>query len=256
MPQASQGRSIRLDPIQSSDPHIHTLSQQLISLCKPYGINLTNEIATTLVLHLSYVEQVNQYINLTRITSPETGLILHILDSLLLAQFIPDHVKTLLDMGSGPGYPGVPLGLYRALDTTLVDSVNKKVLFDTAVIKQLNLRSFSAIHARLEELPHLTDRFDCVVCRALASLPVLVEYASPLLRMDGYLVVAKGDPEKTEVLRGDKAASICGLTRISINSFSLPKELGHRTVFAFKKIGSSDIRLPRAIGLARKQPLA
>lgn len=255
MSQPSQVRSIQLQPIQSSDGDVVSLARQLIHLSKPFGLDLSEQLACTLVMHLLYVEQVNSYINLTRINDRESGLTLHILDSLLLARFIPSDAKSLLDMGSGPGYPGIPLSQYLSLSTTLVDSVNKKILFDRAVIVQMELHEVTALHARLEELPHLVNRFDCVVCRALASLPILIEYASPLVSMGGSLVVAKGAPDESEVSKGEAAAELCGFTFDSTSSFELPNGLGHRTVIVFKKVRSARIHLPRAIGMARKQPL-
>ena len=120
-------RSITLDPIESSSQFIDGLVSKLSSYCSSFGLPVDEQALCQCVLHLLYVEQVNHYINLTRITDLDEALILHILDSLLFLPFIPEGSSRLLDMGSGPGYPGLPLSLCSGIETTLLDSVTKKM---------------------------------------------------------------------------------------------------------------------------------
>lgn len=250
-------RSITLDPIESSSQFIDGLVSKLSSYCSSFGLPVDEQALCQCVLHLLYVEQVNHYINLTRITDLDEALILHILDSLLFLPFIPEGSSRLLDMGSGPGYPGLPLNLCSGIETTLLDSVSKKMNAVHAITDIMGLSCITCVSDRLETYAKCaTGQFDVVTARALASLPVLVEYARPFLKLGGTLLVSKGLPDDSEIASGLKSASICGFEFVEKCEYDLPNDLGHRVILSFKASAKPKLKLPRQNGVARKSPLA
>lgn len=257
MSDSSAKRSITLDSIDPHSDSIDRLIAKLSSYLPSFGLEVDEEDLRLCILHLLYVEQINHYINLTRITDIEDALILHILDSLLFLLFVPDGSTRLLDMGSGSGYPGLPIHVCSRVETTLLDSVSKKMKAVQAIADCIGLPHVSCVSDRLETYAmDKSGQFDVVTARALASLPVLVEYARPFLRVGGMLLVSKGVPEDSEILSGLKAASVCGFELVDRQEFELPSNLGHREIFSFKVSSKPKIKLPRQNGLARKCPLA
>ena len=245
------GRPIVLEKLEYTDRQIKVLSEKLLDICAGFNISLSSQQAQDCLLHLLYVEQINSYINLTRITDLDEAIVLHLLDSLLLARYF-DY----LDMGTGAGFPGVPLAIATGAKGTFIDSVGKKVNAVNAIIKKLQLDRAAAVHTRIEEYAvRNREVFDIVVARALASMPILIEYAAPFLSKHGHLVISKGNPEDDELSSAQEAASICGLQLVQNDSFDLPSGLGHREVFIFERVSNPSISLPRPNGMARKNPL-
>lgn len=247
-------RSIVLDPIDCR--LVDELTDRLIGLCADVELGIDRDHLETCVCHLLYVEQVNRYINLTRITDLDDALVLHILDSLLLLPSIPVSSRRILDMGTGAGYPGIPLASCSSFDLTLLDSVGKKVNACNAFIRQLNINNAVAYHDRIETFP-LSHRsyFDCVIARALASMPVLLEYARPFLHIGGHVILAKGLPDSLEIDDGLHAADLLGFAPVDHVSYELPEGLGLRSVFTFDVVAESSVKLPRPNGEARRKPL-
>ena len=235
------------------------LVEQLIDELSQFGISLMQEQARTLVSYLGLVIEKNKVMNLTRITNLSEAVTLHLVDSLLpLASdaLQVDQGSRILDMGTGAGFPGVPVAVVTGAQALLVDSVRKKTDAVSEFAVALGLGNVSTRHARLEELAReLAFSQDVVFARAVARTNVLIEYATPFLSLNGMLVVEKGRPEDDEIAEAKKAASICGLSLVSRETFELPRDLGHREIFIYKKVGKSKIKLPRRTGLAKSQPL-
>ncbi|SET13447.1 16S rRNA m(7)G-527 methyltransferase [Olsenella sp. KH3B4] len=223
-------------------------------------INVSDKTIDLLVHHLELVIEKNKVMNLTRITNEHEALVLHIIDSLLFVAHAPTLLKSdssLLDIGTGAGFPGIPLTLVSGCKATLIDSVGKKVSAVQDFVDELGLSDrISCVHARAEEVPSLCDsRFDVVVARAVAQTNVLIEYATPCLRKNGTLLVGKGNPTTEELIAANRAAKICGLEESGLFEYELPSELGHRTILVYTKTGNPRIKLPRQIGMAKRAPL-
>ena len=235
------------------------LVEQLIDELSQFGISLTQEQAQMLVSYLGLVIEKNKVVNLTRITNPSEAITLHLVDSLLPLVSNSLHVdesSKILDMGTGAGFPGVPVAVVTGAQALLVDSVRKKTDAVAEFVAELGLGNVSTRHARLEELAReLTSSQDVVFARAVARTNVLIEYATPFLSQNGVLVVEKGRPEDDEITEAEKAAALCGLSLVSRETFELPHDLGHREILIYKKVGKSKIKLPRRTGLAKSQPL-
>lgn len=257
MSQDNQDRSYELEPLSVSDNELSELSNEVISLADEIGLEVDMDTALTCVRHLLYVCQVNEYVNLTRIIDMHDALVLHIVDSLVLARELPIEPEHFLDIGTGAGYPGIPLAALTKAKGILLDSVGKKINAVNMFIKALGLDGVTGVHDRCETfaLSHSTQ-FDLVVARAVGQMNLIIEYGVPFLEDDGYLLVAKANPSAEECRLAYKTAEICGLELVGKDEFDLPRELGHRTVFLFQKVSEPHIKLPRAVGLAKSKPLA
>lgn len=236
-----------------------SLATELAESLRAYGIDCDEPKAQLLLRHLELVIEKNKVVNLTRITSPEEALRLHVVDSLLplACPGISLSADTrFVDLGTGAGYPGIPLAIMTGSTGLLIDSVGKKVAAVGEFVDQLGLSGVSVLHARVEELPpaHLGVQ-DYVFARAVAQANVLVEYAAPLLRAHGCLVLEKGRPTQDEVDASLRAAKVCGMRLVSRETFELPDQLGHREILVYEKVSKPKIKLPRRTGQAKKEPL-
>lgn len=240
---------------------LSSYSAGLDSHLKGYGIFLSDAQRMALLEHLMLVFDKNREMNLTRIDTMEHGLILHILDSLLLLPCLDHlgykHENYFVDLGTGAGFPGIPLAIATGMSGLLIDSVGKKAHAVEGFIHTLSLSGqLSAKGIRAEDLARRkAGAFDYVSARAVAELPVLVEYASPLLRKSGCLVSAKANIQDNELEAADKTAYLCGMKRVSRETFELPDGLGHREVIAYRKTARACVKLPRKNGMAKHRPL-
>ena len=250
----------------TSDPsrELAAESQRLVELCSQAGIDVDQAVSRRLIRYLDLVLEKNKVLNLTAVREWDKALVLHLVDSLtLLEEFDkqPQGLKNrlFLDMGCGAGFPGIPLALARPeRHGMLCDSVKKKIKAVDEFIAALGLgEQLQTSSERLETLG-MTHRRSCwcVVARAVGSLPVLIEYATPILSRRGRLVVSKGVPEESELEAGLEAAELCGLELMSQRLFDLPQGYGQRTVLTYEKVAEPTVALPRAVGAAHKQPLA
>jgi 16S rRNA (guanine527-N7)-methyltransferase len=235
---------------------MESMRQQVIDGAAAMELLLAEEVVDRLLAHAEAVIAANETMNLTTI-APEDYAGLHILDSLsALPQLLAAPRGIFADLGSGAGFPGIPLAIATGREVHLVESVRKKAAFLTRVCAELRLEA--TVHPiRAEELaPLRAGAYSAVVARALSSLPSLVELAAPLLGRDGVLICLKGAPEEAELKRGDAAAAICGLVREHTESVTVPFVAGQRTIVVYRKTQPARVRLPRRIGLAQRQPLA
>ena len=152
----------------------------------------------------------NQRMNLTRITDPSEVILKHFIDSMVLAKFIEGI--SFADLGTGAGFPGVPLKILRPeLEVVLMDSLKKRLNFLDVVIDKLNFSGITTVHSRAEDFGrdvHYRGYFDTVSSRALARLPVLLEYAMPVLKLNGIFLAPKGEQVDHEMVESGRALEI------------------------------------------------
>ena len=241
-----------------TDQQADQMLNRLVAYCKDYSLEVTKGDLETCIQHLDLVLQANKTTNLTRILNIEDAAVLHILDSLVLLPYINKAPNgALLDMGTGAGFPGVPLTIVSHRKATYIDSVGKKVDAVNSFVSALGLKHARAVHDRLEEFARTHKKqYSVVTARALAPLPVLVEYASPFLKDGGLFVITKGNPSNEELDSGMSAAKICGFSTLLTDAIDLPDGLGHREFIVLKKTQPASVSLPRANGVAKKNPLA
>lgn len=226
------------------------------------GVSANREQMFALLQHLDLVVAKNEMMNLTRIVDAHDAIVRHIVDSLLLlpsleALEIPRNAR-FVDIGTGAGFPGIPLGIVTEYAGLLIDSVGKKVKAVQEFIEELGLSDrLEARSVRAEDLARdKSMRFDFVTARAVADLGVLIEYGTPLLKSHGYVVVSKARIADDELNRGDRTAQIVGLKRVSRETYELPDEMGHREILVYQQVGISRVKLPRQTGMAKHKPLA
>lgn len=197
----------------------------------------------------------NKVMNLTGITEKEEVYLKHFYDSLTLCKVIDlNNYKSLCDIGSGAGFPGIVLKIfYPELEIVLIDSLNKRINFLNIVIKQLGLIKISTIHSRIEEFgKENREQFDIVTARAVAPLNILLEYSIPVLKKDGYFIALKA---KLENENFEKAAKTLKVKVVKEKKFLLPKENSNRTILLFKKIDITSKKYPRKNSDIKNNPL-
>ncbi len=200
----------------------------------------------------------NAHTNLTAITDREAIYVRHFLDSLVLARFWGDAPASLVDIGTGAGFPGVPLKILRPpLALTLVDSVGKKTAFLRHLVAVLGLDPVRVITGRAEELgrdPREREQYDVVTARAVADLRVLAEYGLPLLRVGGVLLAPKGAEAATEAAAARRACALLGGALEQVASVELPG-IEPRALVVVRKVAPTDPRYPRPVGVPARRPL-
>ncbi len=211
--------------------------EEFIKEIEKLEINLTKDQEEKLQKFYKLLIEWNKKINLTRITDEKEVYEKHFYDSLTLVKAISlEGDKTLLDIGTGAGFPGIILKIvYPNLKVTLLDSLLKRVKYLNEVIKELDLTDIKAIHARAEDYQKTNIKFDIVTSRAVAKLPKLINYALPFLKKDGIFVAMKANVEEelkeTLPILNKKNYKIS-----KIETFYLPKEKSLRNLVVIKKI--------------------
>lgn len=206
--------------------------------------------------YLDLVIEKNKELNLTRIDTKEKGILLHVEDSLTCLPEFSKNDGEFIDIGTGGGFPGVPLAIASGRKGVLIDSVQKKIKAVQEMLNNIGMEGMiEAVPCRSEELAlKEPERFDTAVLRAVSSLPVVLELATPLIRLDGEIIALRGKETEESI---DEARSIgqkLGLKIVSDREVTINDEYARR-ILVFKKFGDSAIKLPRRNGIAQKRPL-
>ena len=202
----------------------------------------------------------NKVMNLTAITDYKDVVEKHFLDSLSIERILKlDDIKAVMDVGTGAGFPGIPLKIiYPELKVTLLDSLNKRVKFLNEVIRQLELKNIDAIHGRAEDIgknENYREKYDLCVSRAVANLATLSEYCMPFVKVGGVFVSYKSGDIDEEVLKSKKAVSLFGGKIEDVVKFQLPGTDINRAFVKIKKIKEMQKKYPRKSGIPSKEPL-
>ena len=220
---------------------------------------MTSPVAQELMgQYLDLILEANKTTNLTRITSRDEALVLHIEDSLVGLEEVSEAPEGPYgDLGSGGGFPGVPLALATGRETVLVDSVKKKMAIVQQAVNQLGLgRQITTCSDRIEDLA--LDRpgsFSVLTARALSRLVALLELSSPLLVKGGRLVCYKAQLSDEEMQEALAVEDLLGMRLVSQRETMLSDGETRRTIVVFEKVGKAKLKLPRRIGAAQKTPL-
>lgn len=231
---------------------------RLIRLAAEVGVELTHEQAQTLLAHLDMTIEENRTQNLTAISTIDEGVRLHIVDSLSVLPRLGGVHDPVVDLGSGAGYPGIPIAVAGSASVWMLEPRTRRAEFLSRVVEKLGLSNAQVIRAHAEQLAvtDLAGTFSAVTARAVSSLPALVELAAPLLRLDGELLAMKGAVEQGELDRGDRVGTLTGMDRVAVDRFALPEVGEARSLVVYRKTGESSVALPRGSGKAQKRPLA
>ncbi|TLM78876.1 MAG: 16S rRNA (guanine(527)-N(7))-methyltransferase RsmG [Actinobacteria bacterium] len=220
------------------------------------GVPLSEAQAETMCGHLQAVLEANERLNLTAVRTLDEGIGRHVLDSLAAVPMLEScPAGEFVDLGSGAGFPGIPLCVASGREAVLAESIRKKAAFLSEIAERLAPR-ITVAAVRSEELALTRPcAFAAVVARAVAPLATLVELAAPLLAADGRLIALKGPDVEGEVERSLPAAAVCGLVLYAVEQVSVPEVHGSRTLVSFLRVGDPEVKLPRRPGMAAKRPL-
>ncbi len=224
------------------------------------GLHLSRSQLSALALYERELIDWNTRFNLTAIRDPQEIHIKHFLDSLTCLLALRDSpVDRLVDVGTGAGFPGIPLKLiYPKLQLTLLESVGKKAEFCRHVVKMLDLRGVEVVQARAEVLGQDSShrqRYDWAVARAVAILPALAEYLLPLVRVGGGMLAMKGESGPAEAHSAERALRVLGGHLRQLLPVTLPGVAEERYLVVIDKVAATPLAYPRKVGVPVKHPL-
>lgn len=240
------------------------LSQLLEKGALHYEKTLTQLQLDQFAKYMELLKEWNTKINLTAIEDDREIIIKHFIDSLSILPYVKDQKQKLIDVGTGAGFPGIPLKIVnQSIEVTLLDSLDKRVKFLNEVINSLNISeakgvsSIKAVHGRAEDAginAVYREKYDIAVARAVANLPVLLEYCLPFVKINGIFIAMKGS-NTDEFDNCSKALDILGGKIEKIEKMELPFTNMERNVVVVRKFRHTPTKYPRKAGKPGKEPL-
>lgn len=220
------------------------------------GIKLPDEQLNEFYEYMQLLLEWNEKMNLTAITDPEEVIKKHFVDSITIKKYIKEENR-LIDVGTGAGFPGIPLKIVdKSIKLTLLDSLNKRINFLNEIIEKLNLKEVNTIHSRAEEYAKNKAResYDVAVSRAVADLPILLEYLMPYVKLNGICICMKGPKAQEELERSKKAINILGGKLEKVEKITIDEEM-ERNLIIIRKIKDTPNKYPRKVGIPTKNPI-
>ena len=222
-------------------------------------IVLTDEQVEKLTRYYELLIEWNEKMNLTALTEPEDVALKHFCDSILLLKYaeIPEG-SSLIDVGTGAGFPSVPVKIVRPdIKLCLLDSLNKRLTFLTEVVNELNLTDVKIVHSRAEDgakKAELREKFDFATSRAVAQLNVLSEYCLPYVKVGGAFIAMKGKYSEEEISNAKSAIKLLGGKTVKVDTYNLA-DTSERTIININKLSSTDKKYPRTSAKIKSKPL-
>lgn len=217
-------------------------------------LNLSKQHRQKMMDYFNELLEANKYINLTSIIDKEEAVQKHFIDSLKAIDFLEGNI---LDIGTGAGFPSIPLAIIKeSLNFTLIDSVQKKLQFIKTVCEKLDIKNVTTLHSRIEDLPK-TIKYDTVLTRGVGALNIVCEYALPFMKLGGQLIAYKGKNYEEEIEIAKNALEILGgkIEKIEKYDLFIKGEKFERALIIIKKIKECEEKYPRGKNKPRLQPL-
>jgi 16S rRNA methyltransferase gidB len=222
------------------------------------NISLLKEQYGQFYAYMELLIEWNEKMNLTAITDPKEIILKHFVDSLTIAKYVKED-KSIIDMGTGAGFPGIPIKIYRKdVKVVLADSLNKRIKFLDEVIDKLKLENVETIHCRAEELgknKQYREKFDYATSRAVANLSTLSEYLMPFVKLNGKCIFMKTIEVEEELEKAKKAIKTLGGKIEKVDKFEIPESDLGRSIIIVKKEKITPSKFPRKPGTPAKEPL-
>lgn len=224
------------------------------------GYELNNKQIEKFQKFYSLLQEWNHKIDITRIVDEDEVYIKHFLDSLLITKSgVIEKNQKIIDIGTGGGFPGIPLKIYNdTLSFTLLDSLKKRINFLDIVTESLELENIENLHGRAEEIARkeqYREKYDIATSRAVANLQTLLEYCLPFVKVGGYFIAMKGPNYKEELKQSKGAINILGGILDKVIEYKIPLSLGERSLIIIKKVKNTPPRFPRSGGKPKSKPL-
>ena len=224
------------------------------------GYELNNKQIEKFQKFYNLLQEWNHKIDITRIVDEDEVYIKHFLDSLLITKSgVIEKNQKIIDIGTGGGFPGIPLKIYNdTLSFALLDSLKKRINFLDIVTESLELENIENLHGRAEEIARkeqYREKYDIATSRAVANLQTLLEYCLPFVKVGGYFIAMKGPNYKEELKQSKGAINILGGILDKVIEYKIPLSLGQRSLIIIKKVKATPHRFPRSGGKPKSKPL-
>ena len=234
--------------------------EDFIRKCSALGVTITDHQYAQYLKYYEMLVEKNKVMNLTAITEYDEVLDKHFIDSLSIVKAVDlNQVTTIMDVGTGAGFPGIPLKIaFPHLKITLLDSLNKRIKFIQEVVDELGLADVTLCHGRAEDFGHKAEyrqQFDICTSRAVANLTTLTEYCLPFVNKGGQFISYKSGDVDEELKASEKAVAVLGGKIGKVVSFNLPETDLSRTMVPVKKVGPTPGKYPRKAGTPSKEPI-
>lgn len=224
---------------------------------KKIKVTVDDEMIKKFYLYMNGIIEWNDKVNVTAITDEKMFIVKHFIDSLTVNRFV-ENKESVIDIGTGAGFPGIPLKILNPnLKVTLIDSVNKKLNVIRDLAEKIDLKNLEIIHTRAEDLANkdeYRENYDVATTRAVSNFSTIVEYMLPFVKIGGYAVCMKGPNYKEELEEARNAIKILGGEVEFIESLNVNEEL-ERNIIVIKKIKETPKKYPRGQGKPLKEPI-
>lgn len=233
---------------------------KFLNLLSAFELSLNQMQIDKFMKYYELLIEWNQYINLTAITEFDEVCLKHFIDSLSLSKVV-DCTKddTIIDIGTGAGFPGIPLKIvFPNLKITLLDSLGKRVKFLNEIIEKLSLEKIEAIHGRAEDYAKselYREKYDICVSRAVSNLSVLSEYCIPYVKVNGFFISYKSEKVSEEIKTAQRAVKVLGGKIYHQEEFILPNSDIYRNLIMIQKVEHTPQKYPRKAGIPSKEPI-
>lgn len=238
--------------------NIEEFSNEFVNQAKKMNIEINDNQIKKFYDYMNLLIEWNDKINLTAITEPKEVIVKHFIDSILAAKYIKDN-SSIIDVGTGAGFPGIPLKIFNdSYKITLLDSLNKRTIFLQEVIEKLGLENMEVIHGRAEDYAQdkkYREMYDYAISRAVAPLNILLEYLVPYTRIDGSVIAMKGSNAEQELIEAKNAINKLGAEVREKSVVQLPDDSGERYILVLGKKEHTNKTYPRKAGTPKKNPL-